>query len=190
MGLLRMYLALCVVAIHAGTVFPWAHHNGVQAVQIFFMISGFYMALVLSTRYESVKQFYYSRALRIFPPYWCAFLITLIACLISGFYFKDWLMLQPWINHPLQRNGSDGLFLAFVANLTIFGQDWLMFLRHNFGESLQFTKNMWGESNPLWPYLLIPFCWSVGVELLFYLSVPFLNRFKTPWLIFMALHGF
>jgi peptidoglycan/LPS O-acetylase OafA/YrhL len=58
MGILRVYLALCVIAAHSHRVLPWRMHDGRQAVQIFYIISGFYMAMVLSTRYSSARDLY------------------------------------------------------------------------------------------------------------------------------------
>ncbi len=93
MGFLRLYLALCVVAGHAGDVFPWEMHNGRQAVQIFFIISGFYIELILSGKYHTRTAFYKSRALRIFPPY---ALVAAGVCLLSlacRLLFGDWFFL-------------------------------------------------------------------------------------------------
>jgi peptidoglycan/LPS O-acetylase OafA/YrhL len=43
---------------------------------MFFMISGLYMALILSDKYRrSLKTFYVNRALRIFPTYWLVLLL-------------------------------------------------------------------------------------------------------------------
>lgn len=45
--------------------------GGQIAVEIFFVISGFYMAMILESRYKGrVKAFYLNRALRIYPVYW------------------------------------------------------------------------------------------------------------------------
>jgi len=72
-GILRLFLAFCVIAGHSQmTVFGVLGPNwSVWAVQIFFVISGFYMALILNTSYRTlpVKSFYFSRAVRIYPTY-------------------------------------------------------------------------------------------------------------------------
>jgi peptidoglycan/LPS O-acetylase OafA/YrhL len=49
-GLLRTILALLVVASHLG-----AFGGATFAVKGFFIISGFYMALVISTRYYALQ---------------------------------------------------------------------------------------------------------------------------------------
>jgi peptidoglycan/LPS O-acetylase OafA/YrhL len=51
--------------------------HGPLAVEGFFVISGFYMALILSERYDGrVGNFYQARALRIFPMYWAVLMIA------------------------------------------------------------------------------------------------------------------
>jgi peptidoglycan/LPS O-acetylase OafA/YrhL len=52
-GVLRLVLALSVVASHAGDYWPTALSGvgGSVAVEIFFAMPGFYMALVLSRTY-------------------------------------------------------------------------------------------------------------------------------------------
>jgi peptidoglycan/LPS O-acetylase OafA/YrhL len=187
MGILRVYLALCVIADHAGPVFPWKMHDGRQAVQMFYVISGFYMALVLSTRYDKAREFYVSRFLRIFPPYWIVLLGTVVISVGSGLLFDRWLLLRAYISHPLDHNGAGGLFVAALSNVTLLGQDWIMFLQHDVGQSLHFTANFWNDNNPLWHYLVIPQSWSIGVELTFYACAPFLNRLRSGWLISIAL---
>ena len=75
MGALRLYLALCVVADHSGA-FPFPTHSGTQAVQLFFLISGFHMSLVQG-RYPTAAGFWRSRFLRIFPATWVALAVAL-----------------------------------------------------------------------------------------------------------------
>src|SRR5262245_47535053 len=98
MGILRVYLALCVIATHTHSVFPWGMHDGRQAVQIFYIISGFYMEMVLSGRYASARDFYLSRFLRIFPTYWVILGAILLLSAVSGMLFGNWLSLAPFAN--------------------------------------------------------------------------------------------
>jgi peptidoglycan/LPS O-acetylase OafA/YrhL len=74
MGVVRTLLAIAVVVTHTGPLFPGVTMiPGTLAVQAFYVISGFYMALVLSTKYsDHASDFYAARALRIFPIYWRA----------------------------------------------------------------------------------------------------------------------
>lgn len=75
-GVLRTSLALLVVGSHLS-----AFGGAVFAVKAFFIISGFYMALVISTRYHAlpISDFYTSRFLRLLPLYWVIGLLTVAA---------------------------------------------------------------------------------------------------------------
>ncbi|HUH96201.1 MAG TPA: acyltransferase [Anaerolineales bacterium] len=186
MGLLRIYLALCVVAAHAGVnLLPWPMHSSVEAVQIFFLISGFYMSLI-STKYRSAIEFYTSRFLRIFVPYYTILGLALLAITITGSISGNWLDLAPYLAYSPQKNGLLGVVFTAATNLTIFFQDWVMFLKHDPRQAFSFTGNFMGDHHPLWHYLIIPQAWSIGVELTFYLFVPLLGRLKTRWLWMIA----
>ncbi|MDI1253516.1 acyltransferase [Thermomonas sp.] len=181
MGFLRFYLAMCVVMAHASPVLPWPVLDGRQAVQMFFMISGFYMQFVLSTKYASLKSFYTSRLLRIFVPYFVALALVVVISVLSGLVLGDWLAFTPY--SAWRENGVTGVLITATTNITLFFQDWVMFLTQDSGKSLQFTANFWNSASPLWHYLLIPQAWSIGVELSYYLVVPLLARkFSTKML--------
>lgn len=82
MGTLRLLLALAVVLFHSGpfvfTGSDWV--GGIVAVEGFFVVSGFYMALVLHQRYGGrLRDFYANRLLRLFPLYWAALALYLVA---------------------------------------------------------------------------------------------------------------
>ena len=73
MGLLRFFLALIVFINHfatAGKIDTFI--SGALAVRIFYLISGFYIQLVI-LKYDDHKHwkrnFYLSRSLRLFPTY-------------------------------------------------------------------------------------------------------------------------
>jgi peptidoglycan/LPS O-acetylase OafA/YrhL len=167
-GFLRTYLALCVVASHASATCADRMLNGMEAVQLFYVISGFYMQLILTGRYASVGQFYESRALRIFVPYFFVLLFVVAGSLLSGLLSGQWLALQAYTtpnawgeNYPL------AIALAAATNLTVFGQDLLFFVSG--------TKTI----PPLSPFLVIPPSWTIGLELTFYALVPFLVRWSS-----------
>lgn len=188
MGFLRFYLALCVVQAHTGNFIPWPVPRGRHAVELFFVISGFYMAMVLSGRYRTVGDFYRSRWLRIAVPYYWHLVAIVSLSVVAGLFFSEWLALSSWANDPLSRNGAAGLFFVGLTNLTIFGQDAVLFLRDNLGSGLRFTGCFGAFPDPLYTYLVMPQCWSVAVELVFYALVPFLNLFRTLHLfvVFLA----
>lgn len=174
MGFLRTYLALCVVASHASATCADRMLNGMEAVQLFYVISGFYMQLILAGKYSSMRQFYESRALRIFVPYFFVLLFVVAGSVLSGMLSGQWLALQPYTtpnawgeSHPL------AIAAAAVTNLTVFGQDLLFFVSG--------TKTI----PPLSPFLVIPPSWTVALELTFYALVPFLARWSTRYLILL-----
>lgn len=183
MGFLRLYLALCVVEAHAGNFLPWAAPRGMHAVQLFFVISGFYMAMVLSLRYRSTVTFYRSRWLRIAVPYYWHLLAIAVLSLAGGLCFSQWLSRAAWADEPSTRNGSAGLAFAVVANVAIFGQDALLFFHDNTDSGLRFTGAFGDYPDPLYRYLVMPQCWTVALELVFYLMAPFLNRLRTISLV-------
>jgi peptidoglycan/LPS O-acetylase OafA/YrhL len=175
MGFLRLYLALCVVAAHAGAwVGPWML-DSVQAVQSFYIISGFYMQLILSGKYAGVGQFYESRALRIYVPYFVVLAIVVVVSVVSGVVGGRWLALGTYVAEGWGGNDPGAVVVAAMTNVTVFGQDAIHFLNGTQGEFLRFRFGE-VEGVPLWRYLLIPPSWTIAVELAFYAVVPFLVR--------------
>src|SRR5215472_9343580 len=87
MGTLRLLLALAVVANHSGCFGgSYCLMRGGLAVQLFYVISGLLIALILHEKYDRSKTwlFYSNRALRIYVPY--LFVWTL--CLAAIIPFK------------------------------------------------------------------------------------------------------
>lgn len=185
MGFLRVYLAICVIFAHCPSSLPWDSYSGREAVQIFFIISGFYMQFILGQgKYRSIRDFYKSRILRIFLPYYACLSIVLFSTAIAYLAVGEWLTLSATISR--EDNGSLGGVLATLTNGTILFQDWTLFFEHDAGEPLRYTANFWESKAPLWHFLWIPQAWSVGLELTFYLVAPFLARFSTRRLLTIA----
>jgi len=186
MGLLRLYMTLSIVSIHSGAnVFPWDVKNGLETLESFFLISGFYMAMI-AHKYKSSTEFYVSRSLRLFVPYYAILAFVILLSVISGLTTSYWLSLDAYANWTPERNGLLGVVLTALTNLTVFFQDWVYFIQHNGGEALTFTAHFKQSPTPLYPYLLIQPAWSISIELMFYLLVPFLARLKTRWLVVVA----
>ena len=124
MGLLRIFLALSVAMQHAGGSFGI---SGSRAVEVFFIISGFYMTLIVdSGKYQDYKMFFTNRLLKIFPMYVFVLALTFLVSIVLikfgiptgktalGFYVQYQSYLQPFS------------FLVFgLSNILIFGQDLL-----------------------------------------------------------------
>jgi len=170
LGLIRLLLALSVVFSHSepfvltGTSFA----GGLVAVEAFFIISGFYMALVLESKYsDKTMAFYRNRFLRIFPTYWTILLLAVVATLFFG---------ENKLEKLIDGNFSVGtLILMLVSNAMIFGSDMMMFFSTGI-DGLFVTGNFQNEEVKLYEYHYIPQAWTLPLELIFYLIVPFFSR--------------
>jgi len=179
MGLVRFLLAATVVINHTGPLYGLVFTDAYMAIKIFFIISGFYMALILSEKYTGpgrYRLFYGNRWLRLFPPYWVVLAFSLGVSLFFSTVLHTSLLLGPWRTwlHEL----SPATVAALVtANITIIGQDLLFFtnLNHASG-TLTFTWDALYRATPGWFFLLTPQTWTVSLELVFYLLAPWLVR--------------
>jgi peptidoglycan/LPS O-acetylase OafA/YrhL len=101
MGTLRFILAILVAVGHmqiAGGLFGVGHVIGIKS---FFIISGFYMSLILNEKYRNrpVAAFYTSRLLRLFPLYWIILAATVFAALLISphpGHLSVFINLSPW----------------------------------------------------------------------------------------------
>jgi peptidoglycan/LPS O-acetylase OafA/YrhL len=173
MGAFRLLLALSVVIIHLKGVHGFSPLGGPVAVETFFMISGFYMAMILNEKYlgkGSYRLFISNRLLRIYPIYW----VVLVASLLANL----------WYYHET-GNGPIALFLASGASvrallassdLLILGQDLVCFLTCDPHGHLHIVKAFWDTPFPIWRGLLIAPAWSLSIELVFYALAPLIVR--------------
>lgn len=149
MGLLRLLLAFSVVLGHGGGYADIIFVNGNAAVYCFFIISGFYIALLLDTDYMGRPlEFYINRVLRLYPAYFCVLAITVAyrevtAGDISAFFGTD-VEAKIW---------------ALVSNILFVGMD---YLRFNAVSEFGYPAN----------WRIIPQAWSLDVELMFYAIAP------------------
>jgi peptidoglycan/LPS O-acetylase OafA/YrhL len=144
------------------------------AVRAFFVISGFYMAMIICERYaeRAPGDFYASRLLKLLPIYWCvAFLSLLIADRVPW----QTVNVSAW-PLPLVVSGAASLFsllgidlFAFVAIDPATGA--LSFAPYRSGDEILGLR-----------FLPVPQAWSLGLELWFYLLAPFIVR-RSIWLI-------
>jgi peptidoglycan/LPS O-acetylase OafA/YrhL len=199
MGLLRIFLALSVVITHTAPLFGLQLMPGDVAVKLFFIVSGFYMSLVMAGKYEGKNRtlfFYSNRALRLYPAYFVSLLLT-AAVLGAAEYMpsapeKGALLSETakWFSGIPGRLDGWSVLAMIIPNLAIFGSDLVYLFHHTAGLGWEFT---WGVVKPHadavrgGTYLLIGPAWSIGVELWFYLLVPLLSRFKTYILVAMAI---
>ena len=167
MGTLRTLFAIAVVIEHSiGNLLV----GGRNAVQLFYMISGFLISYVLVERksYVNVKNFYINRYLRLYPIYLVVAFLTLMALTLASFIGKDLELFHVYRIAPTMAN-----MLLIFSNLTIFFQDWVLFLgieRNQLSFVTHFTKS----EVVLYKGLLVPQAWTLGVELTFYMLAPFI----------------
>jgi peptidoglycan/LPS O-acetylase OafA/YrhL len=179
MGALRLLLAVSVVLFHARGLFHYELVGGTVAVETFFMISGFVMALVLTTKYAPVQDrrlFYTNRMLRIYAPY---FAMVGVALAIATFAFFH-AGAGPFVAMRAAALTPGALLATVVTNITILGQDLFVFFGLDHG-ALRWT----GAAPTLNVVVLqlIPPAWSISLELMFYALAPWLVRFSNRALV-------
>ena len=175
MGLIRFLLAYSVVVGHF-TFFPTYRLVGTDtAVEAFFVLSGFYIAMIWDTQYSSVKDFWINRFLRLYPAYFVIAFANLIFNLIEPGSLQNIFSFPPLLS----------IYLVFT-NATMIFQDWAMFLGLQNGH-LHFVSNFNDSNPPIWRYLLIPQAWTLGVEISLYILAPllFIRKFKYIFLILL-----
>jgi peptidoglycan/LPS O-acetylase OafA/YrhL len=178
MGILRFLLAICVVAAHARSPFlglPLLQSG--LAVKTFFMISGFYMTLILTSKYHADQGggywlFISNRFLRIYPSYLMVFAGSLSFLLAASAYLHRPVdRLRLWVD---AWNGHHYLGLAMLAlsQVSIFGMD--LVAQFNFSAAHGFGVAGSAVGNPAWNFNILRQSWSVSVEMMFYLLAPFI----------------
>jgi peptidoglycan/LPS O-acetylase OafA/YrhL len=185
MGWMRFLLAAAVVFHHSTMPGNLPLVDGHQAVRLFYIISGFYMALILGKKYPLNRHglwiFYTNRAARIFPVYW----IVLIGA--AAFYGVALIWTQriperfQW--YSLLHEGEHDGFLAGLglSQLLLLGLDWFSLFDFQ-GARLGFGGTVTGGKTAGF-LCLVPQAWTLAVELMFYLVAPFLVQARTRWLI-------
>lgn len=186
MGLIRVLLAMAVLFGHL-PILQNVHILGAAlAVQAFFIVSGFYMALVLSGKYSGqVGLFYSNRLLRLMPTYFVMCALYAVAL----FVFNASATSAPEVFRLAFSNPMTAIVMAF-ENIAILGQELLFWF--TLGPHGELVFNTTGAvPNPpdlllSWQALLVPQSWSLSMELMFYALAPFLARLSWRWLAAIA----
>jgi peptidoglycan/LPS O-acetylase OafA/YrhL len=191
MGFVRTFLAIAVVLGHSTPIHGYFGISADVAVRIFFMVSGFYMSLIISEKYTGkvgLRAFYVGRFLRIFPIYYAALLFTILVYYgigdssIAG--IKGWDFVE-----------SRGVSLIegvawILPNLVLFGSDLPFLFHHDFGLGTFFTFGgptvASSEAVRISPSIFIGPAWTLGNEIWFYLLVPFLAKVRNFTLLGLA----
>jgi peptidoglycan/LPS O-acetylase OafA/YrhL len=175
MGCLRLILALAVAIAHLPMHHTWQVYLGshpIYAVRGFFIISGFYMAMVLTERaeYQHIGRFYVSRLLKLLPLYWAVSLAAL------------GLHPDAWRSFDLASYSPTMLVYLFGSLATLFGSDtwvWLGFGPGGWSVAPAFAPY---ATSPL-SFAAVPQAWTLGLELLFYALAPFIVRRRIVLLV-------
>jgi peptidoglycan/LPS O-acetylase OafA/YrhL len=163
MGAIRLFLALAVYQSHVTTAILGpagriidsrivAGVNGGFAVMLFFVISGFLISFVLEQKYDrpgGTAAFYRARALRIYPLWWCFYLLVPVVI-----YGSLWAFVAS-------RHVYD-----LIAGFFLFGSDLM----------LSFWHYPHRYSDPMPQGLELG--WTLASEMTFYLLAPLILRSK------------
>ena len=184
LGFFRVILAIAIVLTHSQSLLGYTLLGSELAVEAFYIISGFYMSMILNEKYSSNYLFYTNRALRLYPLYWCVLLFSVGLVLLQGGYDCDELNQLSFYKVYETTVGTD-LFLLFT-NLFMIGQDAVMFMGLDSSGVLYFVDD-WHNTNPMvWQTLFVPQAWSVGLEILFYVIAPFIVRKRVQVILGVA----
>jgi peptidoglycan/LPS O-acetylase OafA/YrhL len=183
MGLLRFILATAVICGHSTPIGNIPLLDDGLAVRAFFVISGFYMALILDSKYErkrhSLWLFYSNRFLRIYPMYYVTLLFALLIYFAAAIHTgKPVDRLIYWVQ-AAHLGLWFPLILLALAQVLIFGIEASSLVDFNpdKGFSLQGTLPS-PATVPGWRFSFLPQAWTIGIELAFYTLVPFLVHLR------------
>jgi peptidoglycan/LPS O-acetylase OafA/YrhL len=206
MGFLRLLLAAAVVAEHSTPIFGLAFTGGHLAVRLFFIISGYYMAMILTTKYTASRPnrywlFISNRFLRIYPCYYVILFLSLAFYAAASFH----------LHHPADRlvlwqtawshGQTGGLFFISLCQLTIVGMDSVCVFVYNIAQGIHLPGPDTAAASvawlptagadpsgivPAWRFMFVPQSWAISIELLFYLVVPWLISWRTRNLILLG----
>lgn len=179
MGTLRILLAIAVVLQHVGQIGPFQFVDAGVAVFSFFIISGFYMSLVLNTKYVgpgSVPTFYINRYVRLWPTY----AISLVLMFLVMWKINS----LPGLISTLKSFPGEWTFAVLFSNLSLVGLD--IFTHISLGpEGAAFAEAGRSQAHNGNIFIFNMPAWTIWIELMFYLVAPFVVRSFRATLLFM-----
>ncbi len=200
MGYLRILLALSVAVGHVPSGLYGASASdstiifvgAIVAVKLFFIISGFYMAMIFHKHYSTASMFLVSRAVRLFPAYW----LTMAFCIVAVLWFRS-PNIAPGLNLDFWYFVRDPvpLFLFAISNLTFVGIDFSHFLCFQ-PAAMDHILFVWSLPCPDGQMLLLSGgavvqpAWTLSLEWYFYLLVPLFCSLPTRRIAVVAACSF
>jgi peptidoglycan/LPS O-acetylase OafA/YrhL len=186
LGTIRFLLALSVVAAHVSTL-PFSVELGsLLAVQAFYIISGFLIALVWTNKYRQQPNglllFYSNRAARIYVLYWVVLVISIVLAQIIK---------TTTHNYPAYFVGQPHALIPYriFVNAFIFGSSWAYWLGFDNG-ALYFTMDFQSSPYSVWWTMILAPAWTLDLELTFYLLAPFLVMLRLRYLLLIIAASF
>ncbi|MGB4812498.1 MAG: acyltransferase [Methylophilaceae bacterium] len=179
MGFLRFFLAFSVVNVHANLLGFNLMYADV-AVQSFYVISGFYMAMVLNEKYNrpgvTYTDFLLSRFFRIIPAYILVVFLTVSAAAVAWFGFGVTIPpLQHW-QVLFNKLSLTTIISVIFIQFSLVGTELIHYFTLNASGGLTFTAHFSQEPIKLWRLLTVPQAWTLALEFYFYLLAPFIVR--------------
>ena len=189
MGTIRFLLAFSVVFSHITLPHQFLN-NGADSVQLFFIISGFYMFMILQEKYLKLNKPYWyfisNRILRLYPSYILVLIITIVYAIYSSKYSSHLPNdLAAYIAFWNQLDIKYLLILG-ISNISIIGQELLFFFNYGVGQDLNKIIFRPDGVNILSQFIFVPQAWSIGMELWFYLLAPFIFKISSRSLIMIT----
>ena len=168
----RVALAISVVLSHIIKTKSsfYQGFGGTNSVEIFFLVSGFYIALILDKTYKSKRIFYLNRILRLYPIYLIVCLLVLLTSIFRRGVAENLFDYSPFV-----------LLISTFSNLTLIGTDWLMFFDTSNG-GIQLTSSV-VTGDRMRDLLWIAPAWSLGIEITFYAMAPILCKWRSRFLL-------
>lgn len=163
--------------------------HAVAAVRLFFVLSGFYMAMVLQQgRYARPLDFYASRLLKLLPMYWIVSATTFaVAATVDQFS----LLVDPlpvWHRLDLATLPASTIAYIFTSLVTLIGADTWTWLGFNPVSGAWSIAPGYGPgATGTLALAAVPQAWTLGLEICFYALAPFFVRMRTVWLLVMII---
>ena len=199
MGLLRVALAMAVLFGHCGGLNGYRITYSSVAVQCFYIISGFYMSMILNEKYKggnAIFLFYSNRFYRLMPLYLFILIISICASFIMLklnrlSYPSTAVSMNAFIKYFYTLDFKTLAYILF-SNVFLIGHDLCAFLGIDPIDGTMFFTSNWETTKPpmVGSFFFIPQSWTVSLEIYFYLLAPFLVSRKMKYITILLIATF